>query len=96
METKRFYDLKTIISFVVLLIISSLVLGKFGYWGSATLIMCPTQADYGFPFSFVTHCESFASGEIRYGFNVEFLIMNLLIWYIFALIIISVYSKFKK
>ena len=96
MEIKLFYNSKTIILFVILLIVTSFALGKFGFWGDATLIMCPTQADYGFPLSFVTHCESFGNEEIHYGFNFLFLIFDILIWYAVSLFLILGYNKIKK
>lgn len=95
MEVKKLFNLKTMCLFLILLIISSFILGVFGFWGTATIITCPTQAVYGFPLSFITYCENSISGEINYGFNFPFLILNIIIWYIVSLALILVYEKIK-
>ena len=96
METKILYGPKTTILSMLLIMISSFALGKFGFLGNGTLIMCPTQADYGFPFSFITHCKAFGSGKISYGFNSSFLIFDIIIWYVISLVLIMIYNKIKR
>lgn len=96
MEIKRLYDLRTISLFVVLLVIASLALGNFGYFGRAINMSYPCQGEYGFPFSFITHCESFISGETGRGFDFQYFLFDVIIWYLVSLVIFLLYDTIKS
>ena len=88
-----FYDPKTLVLFIILLVASSVFLGSSG--GLVTSFQCPEKPDYGFPLSFASHCMNKA-GELENRFHVSTLFIDAVIWYLISLGAVFAYTKIRK
>jgi len=88
-----FYDPKTLVLFIILLVASSFFLGTSG--GFITNFQCPEKADYGFPLAFSLHCTNMA-GALENNFYWSILLIDAVIWYLISLGTIFAYTKIRR
>ena len=89
-----FYNPRTLVLFIILLVASSFFLGKSG--GLTTSFSCPEKADYGFPLSFARHCTNNVTGELENRFYLFALVVDAIIWYLISLGAVFAYTKIRK
>jgi len=102
MDWKEFFkiDFGKLILFLILFIFSLLLI-YFSDMVSIGAIGCIERGDVdrigvGFPATFFSSCVSNIEGILSSDFNIIFLVIDIIFWYLISIILVYLYKKLRK